>query len=328
MLTNSFLRPPYYNCTQQTNDLGRQWLRYFRRLRGLPASSDVAALASVIFDLKLQTNTFLQKSGLGELEMAFMTAPALPGLYAEDLADAAEFAKLQMLTVPGSIFKGSISQGGAYLVSEDHTAFAGNGLGIDYLCGVDGKDCFSYNGHHIDYEKDEYEVRDSSKSVDEPPWGADLTVLFTKNALTVHTTVFQSVRTWRYLYGISNFSLGLSSESCQPPQSSADDSMYWHEVRQALHTVLSSWYNWRPIRRVVVYGESAQDETFSTILREEIEETQRRDENWPQPIFYSEDPEYVAARGAAVLANWCSRLNDQFSCFSDLRPRHRGLWGV
>jgi hypothetical protein len=52
--------------------------------------------------------------------MAFITAPDLPGLYVEDLADAAEFAKLQMLSVPGSIFIVNVVRDRAYLVSEQY----------------------------------------------------------------------------------------------------------------------------------------------------------------------------------------------------------------
>lgn len=52
--------------------------------------------------------------------MAFITAPDLPGLYVENLVDAAEFAKLQMLSVPGSIFMVNVVRDRAYLVSEQH----------------------------------------------------------------------------------------------------------------------------------------------------------------------------------------------------------------
>jgi len=52
--------------------------------------------------------------------MAFITARDLPGLYVEDLADAAEFAKLQTLSVPGSILMVNVVRDRAYLVSEQY----------------------------------------------------------------------------------------------------------------------------------------------------------------------------------------------------------------
>lgn len=69
----------------------------------------------------------------------------------------------------------------------NNTTFAGNRLGISHLYEGYGTDYLSSDDHHIHYEKEEYDVGGISKSVDELPWGANLSVLFTKIALMAHT---------------------------------------------------------------------------------------------------------------------------------------------
>ncbi|KAE9376330.1 hypothetical protein N431DRAFT_452759 [Stipitochalara longipes BDJ] len=330
--------PPYYNCTTQTNDLGRQWRRYFRRRLGRPASFDVAILASIISDLKHQTNSFLYNAGLGELEIAFMTALHLPALYAEDLADAAEYAKVQMLTLPGSIFK-SPGSDGAWVVSEINTAFAGNGLGLSHLYDSPYTKAHSLDNRQIENEKADFELRDGRKSDDDKvsmltpgPWNATvLSVLFTKTALAAHVLHLDSATSFREGYGTTNFSLELSSQSISIHQTPEHDSIDWHEVRQAIRTVLKPWWDiYHDIRRVIIYGESAHEDILNAIIKEEIQRGQGSDEGEKQPpIFYSEDPVYAAAKGAAILANLCPRLKDYYSCFPDLRPRMQNwFWDV
>jgi len=326
-------RPPYYDCPAQTSDLKRQCRRYFCGRLGRPASSDVAILATIISDLTHQTNAFLQSSGLGELEIAFITAPDLPALYAEDLADAAEYTKMQMLTLPGAIFK-SPGGDGAWVVSEVNTACAGNGLGLSYLHDGPYTKSLSMNNSPIDDKRPHFEFENERMSKDELkvagspwPWNISaLSVLFTKTAFSVHQGYFSIASATSSPMGcrILNFSLGLS-QSSSSFETTTNESIYWHEIRQAIRTVLKSWYGLPyEVSRAIIYGESVRDEDLNAIIREEIQRVRDGDEVERQStIFYSEDPVYAAARGAALLADWCSKLKDYYSCFPDLRPRMR-----
>ena len=65
-----------------------------------PALSDVAALADVLNHFKKQTNSFLDP--LGPFEAAFIT---VPNLHLEDLMDATEYPKIQLLRLPGYIHR-------------------------------------------------------------------------------------------------------------------------------------------------------------------------------------------------------------------------------
>ncbi|KAI9821646.1 MAG: hypothetical protein M1827_002227 [Pycnora praestabilis] len=307
--------PPYYDCNAQTADLGRQWHRYFRKRLGFPASTDVAALADVLSKLKVQTDSFLGR--LGPLELAFITVPNLPALYLEDLVDAAEHVKVQLLTLPDYIHRsGDQAQ---WPVSELNTAFAGNGFGRDGL----------YSGNieaHLYYDDDNSNYSDSS--VPKTPWSENvLSVLFTNTALTAYVLPLSSAAHFYAADGIANFSLGLSSYYSLPHVNSIGsvNASYWFQIRLALRTALDSYLNrGHELGRVISYGESAHNEIFDSILREEVLAAQFRDEPEQQPHFSSNDPVFAAARGAAEFARFCPRLPSYGSCFPDLRPRAKG----
>ncbi len=314
------LSPPYYDCNAQTADLGRQWRRYFRKRIGLSASSDVAALADVLSKLKVQTNSFL--GPLEPLELAFITVPNLPALYLEDLADAAEHIKVQLLTLPSYIHRsGDQAQ---WPVSELNTAFAGNGFGLDGL--------YSRNINarlYDDDNDDNNNSNNSDSSVLKKPWSENvLSVLFTKTALTVHVLPLSVAAHFYAADGIANFSLGLSSR--QHPLAHLNphgpaNSPYWFQIRLALRTALDSYLSrGHKLGRVISYGESAHNEMFDSILREEVLAAQFSDEPEWQPQFSSNDPVFAAARGAAEFARFCPKVPTYASCFPDLRPSMQG----
>ncbi|KAH7078085.1 hypothetical protein BKA63DRAFT_279190 [Paraphoma chrysanthemicola] len=86
------LHPPYRSLGDLGNDYPRQMRRRARKAAGLPASSDVAILASVLKSIidVVGNRTELPLSAL-------VSFPALPGLYQEDIADAAIYVGLHQL---------------------------------------------------------------------------------------------------------------------------------------------------------------------------------------------------------------------------------------
>ena len=82
--------PSYSNLEGFFRDQPRQALRKARREAGLPSSSDVGHLATLILSLHLEVETYLGRKISG----AVATVPHLPALYSEDLLDAFEYAGL------------------------------------------------------------------------------------------------------------------------------------------------------------------------------------------------------------------------------------------
>src|SRR5437870_1019831 len=73
---------------EQWKDQPRQFWRKMRKAVGLPASPDVAVLSSMLKKLV----ELVEPSS-----SAIISYPALPGLYQEDIAEAANYLNLQML---------------------------------------------------------------------------------------------------------------------------------------------------------------------------------------------------------------------------------------
>jgi hypothetical protein len=261
----------------------------------------------VLKGLKAQTDNFLEQHNQGPLEVAFITIPYLPALYNQDLVDAAEHVNVQLLTLPWYIHRsGDQAQ---WPVSEINTAFAGNGLGIDNLVSVD--------------------IPSLRHSVPKEPWSENVfSVLFTKTALTAHVTLLTSAPHFYAAGGIVNFTLGLSSlhqPLSNPKYRGQAELEYWSHVRLALRSALYSYLSrGQELGRVVVYGESAHDETFNAVLKEEVLAAQLSDDPGKRPQFISVDPMFAGARGAAIFARFCRNLPSYQSCFPDLKPRAQG----
>jgi hypothetical protein len=286
--------PPYYNCTAIQEDVGRQWKRWWRKKRGLPASNDVSTLASLLLLLKTDTNAWLTKMGMDEMQVVFVTVPQLPAMYMEDLVDAATFVALQALTLPWGIHGDPYS--GHLPVTEINTAFAGMGLGLDGIF--------------------------PSKNETEPWSGNIFSALFTKKALTAQVSPLKGAPHFSAAKGIANFSLGLEAMDVMGNET------YWHAVRSALKDALDSYPPWycrhggHELGRVIVHGEAAENDIFQAVLREEVRAAQWSDEEEKQPRFWSVGPVFAGSRGAAIFGNWCQRGLGQswYSCFPDLTP--------
>lgn len=290
--------PPYYNCFGIHEDVGRQWKRWWRMKRGMPASDDVLALVSPLLLLKTDTNEWLRRRGMDEMQVVFMTVPLLPAMYMEDLVDAAVFVGLQVLTLPWGIHNNQYS---AHVpVTEINTAFAGMGLGLDGIFPSENET---------------------------EPWSLNIfSVLFTKKALTAQVSPIKRASSFSTARGIANFSLGLEAMDAMGNET------YWHAVhialKDALHSVWS-WHRGNELGRVIVHGEAAENHIFQAVLREEVKAAQWSNEEEKQPRFWSVDPIFAGSRGAAIFGNWCQRGLGQAwlgrACFPDLKPQGPSL---
>ncbi|KAF1957328.1 hypothetical protein CC80DRAFT_547240 [Byssothecium circinans] len=83
--------PPYGSPEDLWDDHPRQILRNIRKAVGLPASSDVAILSSVVRKLAKIA---------GPSSSTIISYPALPGLYQDDIADVATYLGIRVL--PGN----------------------------------------------------------------------------------------------------------------------------------------------------------------------------------------------------------------------------------
>jgi len=200
-------------------------------------------------------------------------------------------------------------------VSEINTAFAGNGLPLGLP---------SLENHTLTNSTSS--SLSSNSSIPEP-WSDNLfSVLFTKHALTAHVGPKTSALGFYAASGIANFTLGLSSHISGPsPHDHSNDpgyDSYWHDIRVALRIALDSYYRGHELGRVISYGESAENEVFDRVLREEVLAAQDSDDPDKRPLFERREPVFAAARGAVEFVRFCKGLKD--GCFPDLRPRIQG----
>jgi hypothetical protein len=310
--------PPYYNCSALASDLGRQWYRYLRKRVGLPASSDVAAFADVLGELKIKMGDLLEPEG--PLELAFVTVPNLPAMYLQDLVDAAEYSNFQLLTLPSYIHRSGDQ--GQWPVTELNTAYAGNGLVGPSGLIIDANSCLDKNGKTCSCDN-------GNTTLQNVAWSENVfSVLFTKKALTAHVLPISSATHYYNAVGVADFSLGLSSQQDYLPETipiNSTDLPYWYHVRMALATALDSYlFRGHDLDRVVVYGESAREETFDTILREIVRAAQPDDNPKNRPAYSRYQPVFTAARGAAMFGRLCHNLPGPGTCFPDLRPQEQG----
>ena len=263
----------------------------------------------------------------------FATIPNLPALYLEDLVDAAEHVQFQLLTLPWYIYRSGDQA--EWPVSEINTATAGN-FGMDQLSAKDFQvpmDKLSPRNIQVPLLGDR-RGRGSNRNrsddlVPKQPWSENmLSVLITNTALTAHVTPLSWAPHFYAASGIVNFSLGLSS--LHPTISdlgshSQSNPSYWSEVRLALREALNSYLpRGHQLGRVVSYGEGAHNEMFDNVLKEEVLAAQYSSEPEQRPQFWSLDPVFAAARGAAIFARFCSTLERPGDCLPDLTPQRQG----
>lgn len=181
-------------------DQSRQAKRKARKAAGLPASEDVAILATILRSLREAV-----ESNLGHhIRSAVTTVPHLLALYLEDLQDAFEFLGMELLDLP-------VRYG---LLRETSAAYAGYGFG---LCS-------------------DYAERPACKTEQQnAPNDVVMAVLYTSSALTVTLSVMKSAY---YLWESPERhieDLGLGSDA---KTDNRNEEFYWEQVRDRLREIM------------------------------------------------------------------------------------------
>ncbi|GFG13490.1 hypothetical protein IFM61606_01167 [Aspergillus udagawae] len=257
--SSTHLHPPYVKPPEQFQDLPRRKLRSLRKWLGLPASGDVGALAVMIRQLKVQVEDVLSVP-MATLPIIIST-PHLIALYEEDIHDAFEYLNLP--------FPEDIHQRRSWAwVRDTGAALAGYG---HFLC-----------SDYRDYNACESEI-------DAMPLASVISILYTEDAVKVlRTTVKSAHIVLGFWDDEDQWTLGYASRH---------EEGYW--VRLALR--LMEWKRKYPGSRmpdrVVLFGESAVDKTFRSVVEKVFIQGFS---SVPQIVGGAD--EYVAARGAAEFA--------------------------
>jgi len=228
-----------------------------RKKLGLPASSEVGIIAKVLKPVIEVAETYA-----GSPLSALISFPALPGLYQEDIVDAASYVGLANL---GSSLEASHPH-------EDVAAYAGNGLGL----------CKDYH--------DEEKCREEGRNLTSRH---TLLVEHTESALLLHHNILrQSIETsYLDLDLATSFDLGSGGE---PDELDIQDfvlSFLYHQYYYPTPHLPDSI-------TVMMTGspESLNDGKARRVTKRVIEALGAKAE------MLKENPSFKAARGAAELA--------------------------
>jgi hypothetical protein len=248
------------------NDMPRQLRRCARKKIGRPASSDVAVIATLLKDIANIVEETIESP-----ISALISFPSLPGLYQEDIADAATYVGLR-----------GLANGLAVHPHELVAAYAGHGYGL----------CKSYNP--VNRCKPDDGQKSTAHNL--------LLVEYTKTALLLHLEGLEKAveLSWPNPYLQLSFDLGSSRSPNE------------FDIRDLVLQFLYHHYNERlkhgppnPIT-VILSGDaySFSDGKVQRATKTVLEAIRSRADIW------AENPEYVAARGAAEMV-WRALNEDE-----------------
>jgi hypothetical protein len=212
---------------ERWSDYGRQLKRRARKAVGQPASSDVAAISTLIRDLKKATE---EKLGF-EIVSAAASLPRIPAIYDEDLYDAFDYVGLGYLQIISATYHHT------FLTYETMAALVGHGFSV--CPNVTYPDSCS-----VDDLQDNYYI-----------------VEYTKDSLFVYYTLARSAY---YEIETAYFDLGLGNNA---QFHNPDESYYWEAVRKVLLQPLLDHTSTWPSKIILVGEEgSVNDRVFSQNL--------------------------------------------------------------
>ncbi|KAL8711274.1 MAG: hypothetical protein Q9225_007136 [Loekoesia sp. 1 TL-2023] len=266
--------PPYNNVGESWDDMPRQYLRKARKAIGLPASSDVGALATMLSRLRAGV-----EEKVGPITSAGVTTMNLVALYDEDLHDAFEYVGLDYITFP-------VGYVGHNILYETSAAYAGYGYGLcrsaDYR--TDPEAC----------KQEQYNMTDE----------VVMAVLYTDIVLSVSLSVIRSAYAlweppYRYL---ADFDLGYKSNPGMNPEKE-----YWRAVEQKLQQIMIDNPNYERPSKVLLMGDRIEEPGFKETLVKALSEQMKEE----MPEILGEGAVGVAARGTAEMAKRESYISSQ-----------------
>ncbi len=260
--SSQHLSPPYNKLGESWDDMPRQYLRKARKAVGLPASSDVGHLATLLLALRAAV-----EEQVGPITSAGVTTMNLVALYDEDLHDAFEYVGLEYITFP-------VGYVGHNILYETSAAYAGYGYGL----------CTDYK---TDLEACKQEQYNMTVEV-------VMAVLYTDTVLSVSLSVIRSVYAlweppYRYL---ADFDLGYTAKvAMENPEE------YWSAVELRLQQIMIEYPGYSRPSKVLLMGNRTYDPEFKeTLLRALWAQMQEL------PEILGEGAVGVAARGVAEMA--------------------------
>ena len=254
--------PPYFNMGESWDDMPRQYLRKARKAIGLPASSDVGHLATLLLALRAAV-----EEQVGPITSAGVTTMNLVALYDEDLHDAFEYVGLEYITFP-------VGYVGHNILYETSAAYAGYGYG---LC--------------TDYKTDPEACKQEQYSM---TFETVMAVLYTDTVLSVSLSVIRSVYAlweppYRYL---ADFDLGYNANvEMEKPEE------YWSAVELKLQQIMIEYPFYPRPSKVLLMGDRINDLEFKETLVRALGAQMKE-----LPEILSEGAVGVAARGVAEMA--------------------------
>ena len=253
--------PPYNNLGESWDDMPRQYLRKARKAIGLPASSDVGHLATLLLTLRAAV-----EEQLGPITSAGVTTMNLVALYDEDLHDAFEYVGLEYITFP-------VGYVGHNILYETSAAYAGYGYGL----------CTDYKTNPEACIQEQYNMTEE----------VVMAVLYTDTVLSVSLSVIRSAYalwepSYRYL---ADFDLGYNAHvAMENPEE------YWNAVELRLQQIMIEHPGYPRPSKVLLMGDRINDrefrETLVQALGAQMEEL---------PEILSEGAVGVATRGVAEM---------------------------
>ncbi len=232
--------PPYTNLGESWDDMPRQYLRKARKAIGLPASSDVRHLATLLLNLRAAV-----EEQVGPITSAGVTTMNLVALYDEDLHDAFEHVGLEYITFP-------VGYVGHNILYETSAAYAGYGYGL----------CTDYKTNPKACDQEQRDMADESV----------MAVVYTDTVLSVSLSVLRSADAlweppYRYL---ADFDLGYKSISEMDPEA------YWGAVGLRLQQTMIENPGYGRPSKVLLMGDRADGsefrDTLGKALRAQMEE--------------------------------------------------------
>ena len=222
--------PPYNNLGESWDDMPRQYLRKARKAIGLPTSSDVGYLATILSDLRTAV-----ENQVGPITSAGVTTMNLTALYDEDLHDAFEYVGLEYITFP-------VGYVGHDILYETSAAYAGYGYG---LC--------------AGYDKDPEACRNEQYNMTEE---TVLAVLYTDTVLSVSLSIMKSAYAlweppYRYL---ADLDLGHNANVEMNPKE------YWSTVESKLQQIMIDNPGYERPSKVLLMGDRTDDQEFQETL--------------------------------------------------------------
>ena len=254
--------PPYNNLGESWDDMPRQYLRKARKAIGLPASTDVGHLATLLSALRAAV-----EERVGPITSAGVTTMNLVALYDEDLHDAFEYVGLEYITFP-------VGYVGHNILYETSATYAGYGYGL----------CADYKTELEACRQEQYNM--SVETV--------MAVLYTDTVLSVSLSVIRSAYAlwepeYRYL---ADFDLGYNAfvEMENPEE-------YWSAVWLKIQQIMIDNPGYTRPSKVLLIGDRTDEQEFRETLAGALWEHMGE-----LPEILSEGAVGVAARGVAEMA--------------------------